>query len=215
MRAHRIALSLLLLLQVAAGPLAATSRVLSVSDGDSLWISTPEGKRVEVRLAEIDCPEGGQPYGDRARAELESLVLGKYVRLEPRDVDRYGRTVARVYAGAVDVNAELVRRGAAWVYLEYLQDESLPALEKAARAEKRGLWALPKSERIPPWKWRRTNGRHGRSGDSTSAPRVTCGRKTKCSEMKSCEEARQYLERCGETRLDGDRDGVPCRSLCR
>ena len=28
--------------------------------------------------------------------------------------------------------------------------------------------------------------------------------------MTSCEEARFYLEECSLTRLDGDKDGVPC-----
>ena len=39
--------------------------------------------------------------------------------------------------------------------------------------------------------------------------------KRKCGEMGSCAEARFYLEECGITRLDGDKDGVPCESLCR
>jgi len=38
--------------------------------------------------------------------------------------------------------------------------------------------------------------------------------KQSCKEMTSCEEARHYLEQCGLTRLDGDRDGVPCEQLC-
>jgi hypothetical protein len=33
--------------------------------------------------------------------------------------------------------------------------------------------------------------------------------------MESCREARFYLETCGLTRLDGDRDGVPCEAICR
>lgn len=43
----------------------------------------------------------------------------------------------------------------------------------------------------------------------------TCGAKTTCGQMTSCEEARFYLTQCGVTRLDGDGDGVPCASLCR
>ena len=40
-----------------------------------------------------------------------------------------------------------------------------------------------------------------------------CGTKKYCSQMSSCSEARFYLQ-CGVTRLDGDKDGVPCESLC-
>jgi hypothetical protein len=32
---------------------------------------------------------------------------------------RYGRVVGRIHVGNVDVNAELIRKGAAWVYRDY------------------------------------------------------------------------------------------------
>lgn len=181
-----------------------------------MWVLDAEGTRVEVRLAEIDSPEGSQPYGSQARRELAGLVSRKYVRLEPQGTDKYGRTLARVYVGAVDVNAEMVRRGAAWAYREYLRDQELLTFEKAARAEKRGLWALPASERVPPWTWRHSHASHRSPSHSKDvSPEPTCGTKTKCGEMSSCEEARFYLEKCGGSRLDGDHDGVPCEALCR
>jgi hypothetical protein len=34
-----------------------------------------------------------------------------------------------------------------------------------------------------------------------------------CSDMSSCEEAYEYLQR-GYSKLDRDRDGVPCESIC-
>ena len=71
-----------------------------------------------------------------------------------QDTDRYGRTVGRVFAGALDVNAEMVRRGAAWVYRRHSDDPVLLRLEQAARAERTGLWGLPEAERTPPWEWR-------------------------------------------------------------
>ena len=42
----------------------------------------------------------------------------------------------------------------------------------------------------------------------------TCGAKSTCGQMTSCEEAKFYLTQCGVKRLDGDGDGVPCASLC-
>ncbi|OBX05928.1 cold-shock protein [Gallibacterium genomosp. 3] len=36
-----------------------------------------------------------------------------------------------------------------------------------------------------------------------------------CKEMRSCEEAKFYLNQCGVGRLDRDKDGVPCESICR
>jgi endonuclease YncB( thermonuclease family) len=150
-------------LALALGLLATAGQGLPVAlvhDGDSLALRGGHGRRIEVRLAGIDSPEHGQPWGDESRAALEELVAGKRVRLERQDTDRYGRTVARVFAGELDVNEELVRRGDAWVYRRYARDERLLALEKEARAAKRGLWALPAKERVPPWKWRKAHPRH-------------------------------------------------------
>ncbi len=58
-----------------------------------------------------------------------------------------------------------------------------------------------------------------RVGTSTAAPApkpaLSCGAKTTCSQMSSCDEARFYLRQCGLKNLDGDGDGVPCASLCK
>lgn len=41
-----------------------------------------------------------------------------------------------------------------------------------------------------------------------------CGTKRTCSQMKSCKEAKYFLNQCGVQRLDRDGDGVPCENLC-
>lgn len=41
-----------------------------------------------------------------------------------------------------------------------------------------------------------------------------CSNKKYCSEMISCEEAYFYLNKCGHTERDGDKDGVPCEKIC-
>ncbi|MDX7876284.1 excalibur calcium-binding domain-containing protein [Aeromonas veronii] len=35
-----------------------------------------------------------------------------------------------------------------------------------------------------------------------------------CSQMSSCEEAEFALEQCGRSRLDRDKDGIPCENVC-
>ena len=40
----------------------------------------------------------------------------------------------------------------------------------------------------------------------------SCNGKVYCSEMTSCEEAMFYLNNCPGTKMDGDRDGIPCES---
>ena len=36
--------------------------------------------------------------------------------------------------------------------------------------------------------------------------------KTHCSHMRSCAEATFYINNCPGTKMDGDRDGIPCES---
>lgn len=203
-------------------------RVVAIADGDTFTCLTAATQQVKVRMAEIDTPEKRQPYGTRAQQALSELVFGKDVRLAVQDVDRYGRTVARAYVGRTDVNAELVSQGAAWVYRDYLKDRSLLQVEAQARQAKRGLWSLPEAERMPPWEWRRAardqrqpakapapTFQRASLPSSTGAGAFSCSMRKTCGQMVSCAEAQYHLTQCGNGRLDGDRDGVPCEALCR
>ncbi len=125
-----------------------------VSDGDTLRVRV-RGQGMDVRLADVDAPERDQPYGWQAKLELIELVRDAHIVLVPRDIDQYGRVVAYVWVGDVEVNRELVKRGAAWFYAEYAQSDDLYREEERARATKVGLWVLPSGERIEPWEWRR------------------------------------------------------------
>jgi cold shock CspA family protein len=48
------------------------------------------------------------------------------------------------------------------------------------------------------------------TGSPSNEQRFSCQGKVYCSEMNSCEEARFYLRECPGTKMDGDRDGIPC-----
>ncbi|MES2721431.1 MAG: thermonuclease family protein [Pseudomonadota bacterium] len=145
--------------------------VISIADGDTLTLLTADKERVKVRLAEIDTPERTQPYGQRAKQELASLAFNRNAEIRVIDTDRYGRVVGRVMVDRLDVNAELVRRGAAWVYRDYLQRPELIPLEAEARRLRKGLWALPQSERTPPWQWRKEQ-RENRAAASLAANNI-------------------------------------------
>ncbi|GAA4412527.1 hypothetical protein GCM10023089_29360 [Quisquiliibacterium transsilvanicum] len=43
-----------------------------------------------------------------------------------------------------------------------------------------------------------------------SAVRFSCDGRTYCSQMTSCAEATYFLKNCPGTKMDGNRDGVPC-----
>ena len=116
------------------------------------------------------------------------------------DIDRYGRLVGQIYVDGTHVNRKIIQEGMAWVYRQYLKDETLLQDEKAAKEAKRGLWSLPSTEQVPPWEWRRGE-RAASSKDETKEnnPEFECGTKRYCKEMSSCEEAKYYLEHCGLT----------------
>jgi endonuclease YncB( thermonuclease family) len=208
-----------LLCLVLAGPAFAgsfTGRVVSVSDGDTLVVLRPGNVQEKVRLAEIDCPEKGQPFGQAAKRKTGDLAAQKTVTVEVRTTDRYGRTVGEVFLpDGSSLNRELVRAGYAWWYRQYSKDASLGDLEAEARRARRGLWS--ETNAVPPWEWRRGNRTSVAAPTKTSAlpSPAGCGQKHFCREMTSCEEAMFYLKKCGVSSLDGNGDGVPCEALCR
>ena len=143
--------------------------VKKVVDGDTVRIITLEDAEHRVRLYGIDAPEKakidrrtgivskpGQPYGGEAYRALESKVLGKEVKVQIMDIDRYRRTVSILYLNHRDINREMVREGYAWAYREYLQgpyaSEYIDA-EREARSEHLGLWQQANPQ--PPWEFRR------------------------------------------------------------
>lgn len=127
---------------------------VSIVDGDT-FKARVQGVLMDFRLEALDAPEYDQPYGDKSRAELFSMLRGQQLVLVPSDTDRYGRTVVRAWVGRQDVNREMVKRGAAWFESQYSKDDLLFDEENQARDEKRGLWALPLKDRIEPWVWRK------------------------------------------------------------
>ena len=131
-------------------------RVTGVIDGDSVRVRS-RSQNLEVRLGGIDAPEYRQPHGEAAKRLLTELVANEAVRLIGRDRDRYGRTIAILVRADDDlvVNAELIRRGAAWAHPEFAEP-SWFILERQARSAKRGLWSGIRP--VPPWEWRREHG---------------------------------------------------------
>jgi endonuclease YncB( thermonuclease family) len=139
--------------------------VTEIIDGDTFYCIPKEkvtGVRIHkdgsisVRLYGIDAPEKDQPYGTEARNSLKELVKEKTVRLDVKDIDKYGRAVALVYVGSLNVNLEQVKRGFAWAYLEYLDSPYVSeyySAEKEARSKGLGLWK--QANPTPPWEWRK------------------------------------------------------------
>jgi endonuclease YncB( thermonuclease family) len=132
-----------------------SAKVIGITDGDTLKVLTNQNQQVKIRLSEIDCPERKQPWGNKAKQALSDFTFQKTVTIDPVTKDRYGRTVATVLVDGKNVNKALVQEGHCWVYRKYVQDSEFFDLENEAKANKRGLWGLSETERMPPWEWRK------------------------------------------------------------
>ena len=140
-----------------------TGTVTKVSDGDSIQITTTEQTKLKVRLYGIDAPETpkinnrtgqinkpGQPHGEESWKALENKVMGKQVRLDILDIDKYRRMVGMIWLGDRNINLEMVREGFAEAFIEYLKPpyraHFLDA-ERDAKSARHGIWSLPDYER--------------------------------------------------------------------
>jgi len=115
----------------------------TVTDGDTLTVA-----KQRIRLWGIDAPESAQqcttkdgrswPCGRRAAAALDSYVLDKTVRCQPKDTDHYGRVVAECFVQGQSVNRWMVSSGWAVAYRQYAT--AFIADEADARQHRRNLW---------------------------------------------------------------------------
>jgi endonuclease YncB( thermonuclease family) len=152
---------------------ASGDRVTAVKDGDTVVVTPADGgEPYTCRLYGIDTPEtpkrkkAGQPFGEEAKDELERLVLGRVVKVSLTGDKTYNRQVCALEREGMNVNLEMVRRGYAWAYVQYLRrphaSEYLKAEEEARRAHL-GLWQDPNP--TPPWEFRKRQ-RLNRNGSS-------------------------------------------------
>ncbi|WP_036487111.1 thermonuclease family protein [Myxosarcina sp. GI1] len=136
----------------------------SIYDGDTLRV-VRGNEELKIRFCGIDAPEKKQKLGIESRDHLRSLVErsnGKLL-LVPIEQDRYGRTVAEVYAhdrrsSAINLNLQMVRDGYAWHYEKYSANcptgNDYAIAERLAREEKLGVW---NGNHQAPWEWRKAN----------------------------------------------------------
>ncbi len=140
-----------------------TGTVTKVSDGDTIHLTTPEQTKLRVRLYGIDAPETvkinnhtdeiskeGQPYGEESWRALESKIMGKQVKLDILDIDKYRRMVGMIWLDNRNINLEMIKEGYAEAFIEYLKEPYKTEFIKAeseANAARKGIWALPEYER--------------------------------------------------------------------
>ena len=140
--------------------------ILRIIDGDTLIANlnnTPTrtcspacASWRRVRLANIDAPELTQPHGPSSRAHLVSLITNRTITIHSHGRDRYGRTLATLFAGDININLAMVRAGYAWRYRYARKTGPIAEAEAQARAEGRGIWATDGA--VAPWEFRKRGG---------------------------------------------------------
>ena len=207
-------------------------RVLEVVDGDTVKVSK-DGVATTIRLIGIDTPETKDPrkpvqcFGQNASDRAHELLDGLQVELEldpsQGTYDKYGRTLAYVYADSTFVNQLLVEQGYAHEYTydqPYRYQSQFRAAEADARDAAGGLWAPDTC-----------NGNTDVAATKTTAPSpsdtseqtsqtaspttTTTAGDQDCADFATQPEAQAVLEQdpSDPNGLDGDGDGVACESL--
>lgn len=126
-------------------------QVVGVLGGDVITLVDAQQREHRLRLAFIDAPALGQPFGDEAQSALSSMVLGRQVEAQVRGRDPNGAAEVEVVEphGHL-VNLELVRRGLAWrdgidAQANPYHGQYQAALLEAQRAWQ-GLWSQDRVE---------------------------------------------------------------------
>ena len=80
--------------------------VTRIIDGDTFRTSS---RKHSVRLANVNAPEKGRKGGAKATKQLKSLIQGKKVEVNTVARDTYGRAVAKVKRGRINVNKAMAK----------------------------------------------------------------------------------------------------------
>ncbi len=130
-----IALCFLVFLSIAASADTLTSKVVKVTDGDSITVLESTNTQHRIRLQGMDAPERKQAFGNASRKHLATLVAGKEVTVKWTKRDRYRSIVGFVLVDGHDVNLAQVKAGMAWFYRYYQKELSREYRKLYAQAE--------------------------------------------------------------------------------
>lgn len=144
------------LVQIDANASTLFGKVIEVSSGDTITIFNLN-RPVRVRLLGIDAPEMNQAFGDVSRRHLSDLVFDKPVLVDYSGIAADGSLTGRVLLNSIDIGAQMIRDGAAWVdpnnqdRLSSSDREVYQLSQQAARSERRGLWQAENP--VAPWEF--------------------------------------------------------------
>lgn len=129
-------------------------KVIKIKDGDTVVVLLEDKTQQTLRLAEVDCPENGQAFGNNAKRFTSDQVFGKNIIFYRVGKDRYGRSIAGVfYDGDRYLSREIVKAGFGWWYYKASKNTELQKFQDEAKVKKLGLWSDKNA--ISPWEFRK------------------------------------------------------------
>ena len=137
-------------------------RIERVIDGDTVV----DTHKVHYRLVGIDAPERSQAGGPDATRALEAMLSkAKFVGVRGTALDKYRRVLADLVVAddaaftqnVTSLNERMAAEGWAWSYARSspASGPDFLAMERDARADKRGIWAMQNVEHVLPHDYRR------------------------------------------------------------
>jgi endonuclease YncB( thermonuclease family) len=107
-----------------------TAKIVRVYDGDTCFAVFKLGNefvKFKVRMEGYDSPEMKPPmeqanrdkekkFAQKAKEELERLVLNKIVFLHCGKWDKYGRLLGKIISNNIDVNQHMIKNGFGYAY---------------------------------------------------------------------------------------------------
>ena len=136
--------------------------IRGVHDGDSYLVKLDTAqddtlRYIRVRLLGCDAPEVWSPYsveeplGRAIGDTMRMLFRGQKALLIEYGIDKYGRTLGKLYVGDIELSHLILRSG----WGTYLSPKQLPLSERRryqtardyAKRKAIGIWALPKTDR--------------------------------------------------------------------
>lgn len=163
-------LACLLVQPAFAQPAAVVSggRVVAVVDGETLTVTLPDRRSMQIGLLGIAAPARLQAFGDQARTRLAALVFGREVEVAGLRPDDRRRMTGRVMAADPncnvpacpkihDVGLMQLMSGLAWLDRRHAgglspqEFDNYEAAEFNAKLRRLGLWAGRNP--VPPWQW--------------------------------------------------------------
>ena len=148
-QARKLLLAVMLAACASVHAATLTGTVVGVSDGDTITVLDANREQHKIRVAGIDAPEKAQPFGQRSKRSLSTLVFGKDVDVQWSKRDRYKRIIGKVLVidptcqrqcpKTLDAGLAQVTAGLAWWYRKYAKEQSAEDAQRYELAEQLSL----------------------------------------------------------------------------